>query len=422
MTVFFLLAMAPLGIAGIALMNAGLGRARNASHALMAALTALAVAICIWFLCGASFMGRPGGAGYSLNIGASHWDWIGGGALFLSGLLSEGASALPIVWIGMMAAGLATQIPLGSAADRWRLGGILASTALLTGITLPLFAHWGWGGGWLAQLGANFGLGRGYLDPGGSGTVHVVGGLTALAVTWIIGPRRGHYSAEGMPLAVPGHDVVLVLFGCLLALPGFLAMNCAGALLFVAGVETDRLPLIAVNTLLAAAGGALMAAAITRVRFSKPDASLTANGWVGGLVASGATSAFLPPAAALLVGLGAGAVIPLGVELLDMRLEIDDPCGSISTHVLAGLWGLLAAGMLGRYEAAGSGQLLAQLVGIATLLGFVLPAAWILNSLLNRLMKQRVSAEGEYQGMDLSELGSGAYPEFMTHSDDFMPR
>jgi len=366
-------------------------------------------------------MGMPGGAGYSINIGVTNWDWIGSGGLFLSAVPAKGATALLVAWMGMMAAGLATQIPLGSAADRWRLGAICASAALLAGITLPLFAHWSWGGGWLTQLGRNFGLGAGFLDPGGSGTIHVVGGLTALAVTWIIGPRRGHYSAEGLPMAVPGHDVVLVLFGCFLALPGFMAMNGAGALLF-AGADAGRLPLVAINTLLAAAGGALMAAAITRVRFGKPDASLTANGWIGGLVASGATSCFLPPAAALMVGLGAGAAIPLGVEMLDLHLEVDDPCGSISTHVLAGLWGLLAAGMLGRYEAAGSGQVLAQLVGIATLLGFVLPAAWILNSLLNRVMKLRVSAEGEYQGMDLSELGSGAYPEFMTHSDDFMQR
>jgi len=421
MIAFLLIAFVPLAIAGLGLMNAGLGRARNASHALMAALAALSISVCVWFLCGASFMGTAGGAGFSLHIGATTWDWIGSGGLFLSGFLAKGSPALLVAFMGIMAAGLASQIPLGSAVDRWRLGAVCASTALLAGITLPLFAHWAWGGGWLAQLGANFGLGHGYLDPGGSGVVHVLGGLTALAVTWIVGPRRGHYSAEGVPMAVPGHNSVLVLFGCLLALPGFIAMNGAGALLF-AGIDADRLPLIAVNTLLCAAGGALTAAVVTRVRFTKPDASLTANGWIGGLVASGAISPFLPPAAALLVGIGAGAVIPLGVELLDMRLEIDDPSGSISTHVLAGLWGLLAVGMFGRYEAAASGQLLAQIVGMATLFGFALPAAWALNSLLNLGMRQRASAEGEYQGMDLSELGSGAYPEFMTHSDDFMPR
>jgi Amt family ammonium transporter len=115
-------------------------------------------------------------------------------------------------------------------------------------------------------------------------------------------------------------------------------------------------------------------------------------------------------------------VIPLAVEALDLHLEIDDPCGSISTHLMTGLWGLVAVGLFGIGNAGFPGQALAQIVGIATLVGFVLPLAWGLNALLNIAMKMRVPAESEYQGMDLSELGAGAYPEFMTHSDDFMQR
>jgi Amt family ammonium transporter len=264
----------------------------------------------------------------------------------------------------------------------------------------------------------NYGLGRGYLDAGGSGPIHAVGGITALAVTWIIGARRGKYSSEGMPMAIPGHNAVLVLSGCMLAFAGWLGLNAAGALLF-AHVEPGRVPLIAVNTLLAASGAALASALITKIRFTKPDASLTANGWVAGLVASSAGCAFIAPAEALIVGLVAGALVPFAVELLDLRLEVDDPGGAISVHAVGGIWGMLAVGIFGRFEAGDAGQMLAQTVAVATIVGFVLPLAYGLNRALDRVIGQRVRVDGEVQGMDLYELGAGAYPEFTTHTDDY---
>jgi len=187
-----------------------------------------------------------------------------------------------------------------------------------------------------------------------------------------------------------------------------------------AGVDLGRVPLIAMNTLLGASAAALATAVITKVRFGKPDASLTANGWVGGLVAGSAACAFLTPAEVLIVGLVAGALVTFSVDLLDLRLEVDDPGGSIPVHAVGGIWGVLAVGLFGRLEAGGEGQLLAQAVGVATLVGFVLPFTYGLNWLLDRVMGQRVAAEGEHQGMDLYELGAGAYPEFITHTDEFM--
>jgi ammonium transporter, Amt family len=429
--VFFLM-LAPLAGAGLALMNAGLGRTRNAAHSMMAALCVIAVAACAYFVCGRAFQGYAGGLAHVLTAVGQPWNWLGAEPWFLRGLpmngsppgiaLGFGQSPPPVLlyaWLGVIGAGLAGLIPLGSGADRWRLGAVCASTALLSGFAFPLFAHWTWGGGWLAQLGMSYGLGRGYLDAGGSGTIHTVGGLTALAITWIVGPRRGKYSSDGMPMAIPGHNAVLVLFGCMIAFVGWLGLNSAGAVLF-AGVDASRVPLIAINTLLGASSAALVAAMITKIRFGKPDASLTANGWVGGLVAGSAACAFVPPAAIVIVGLVAGALVTFSVELLDLRLEVDDPGGSISVHAVAGLWGVLAVGLLGRLEAGTDGQLLAQVVGIGTLIGFVLPLTYGLNVILNRFIPQRVAVEGEQQGMDLYELGAGAYPEFMTHTDDFM--
>ena len=151
----------------------------------------------------------------------------------LRGLRLDGSSPSLVALLEMLTVGLAAVIPLGAGADRWRLSASCASTALLAGWTYPLFAHWVWAGGWLAQLGVNYGLGHGFLDAGGSSSIQAVAGLTALAVAWILGPRRGKYSLDGMPAAIPGHNSVLVLFACSLALVGWWGLNSAGAILFM---------------------------------------------------------------------------------------------------------------------------------------------------------------------------------------------
>jgi Amt family ammonium transporter len=261
----------------------------------------------------------------------------------------------------------------------------------------------------------------------------MTGGLTALVMVWLLGPRRGKYTNEGMPTAVPGHNAVFVLFGCLLLWVGWLGLNTASAILF-SGVDPRRAPLIAVNTTLGAGAAALATVVVTRVRFGRPDGSLSANGWVAGLAAGSAACAFVPPAAAVVIGLVAGTVIPLAIENLELRLGMDDPGGAISVHAIGGLWGVIAVGMFGRFPApvlnttgvlaspASSGQWIAQLIGVAALLGLVLPVTYGVNWLLNRFVPHRIAAEGERQGLDLYELGAGAYPEFMTHTDEFLQR
>ena len=418
-------------------MNVGLGRSRSAGHMMMASLTALAVAALAYFICGFAWQGFIGGPGHVLNLSGKNWDWIGAEPLLLRRLFFDGSYASLTALFQMLCVGFAALIPLGSGADRWRLRASCLSTGILAAWTYPLFAHWVWGGGWLAQLGVNYGIGNGFLDVGGAGSIQVMGGLTALAVTWILGPRRGKYSADGMAPAIPGHNVVLVLFGCVLALVGWIGLNSAGAILFTGGELSGVAP-IAINTMLAASASSFTAALITKIRFGKPDASLTANGWVGGLVAGSASCAFVNPAEAVVIGSIAGAVVIFSVEWLELRMEVDDPGGSISAHAVAGIWGLLALGVFGEIQrpiwnvageplapganGIGSGQWLAQLIGVATLLGFVLPLTYGLNRLINRFYPYRVSVEGERQGMDLHELGAGAYPEFVTHTDEFLPR
>ena len=414
--------MAPLSWAGLALINTGLGRSRNAAHSMLGALVALACALIAYFVVGRCLQGSTGEPSRILMAGGKRWDWMGAVGPFFAGLPQADPRPWLAVWMGCISAPLAALIPLGSGMERWRLNAIAASSAILGAVTFPVMAHWAWSGGWLATLGANFGLGVGFVDAGGSGVIQATGGLTALAMVWILGPRRGKYGHDGMPMAIPGHNVVYTLSGCVLALAGWIALNGAGAVLF-ARADVARIPLVAVNTILGAGGAGLAAAVLTRVRFGRPDASLTANGWVGGLVATSAGCVNLPPAAALLTGLIAGLLVTFSVELLELRLDVDDPGGSISVHGIGGMWGLLAVGFLGRFASGdAAGQTLAQLVGIATLIGFGLPVAWGLNLLLDRISPQRVPRDGERQGMDLYELGAGAYPDFVTHSEDFGQR
>lgn len=422
-----LILLVPLAAAGIALINAGLGRSRSAAHAMLGAVCAMAVAFLVYFVCGFSWQGFPGRPAHVFTVAGKPWNWIAAEPFFFRGLSLDGSRAALAAWLQMFSVGIAALIPLGAGNDRWRLGAICASTALLGGWTYPLFAHWVWGGGWLAQLGANCGLGYGFLDAGGAGVIQAVGGLTALSIALILGPRRGKYSAAGMPAAIPGHNAVLVLFACFLTWLGWIGLNGAGTLLFT-GAAAGSLTLVAVNTTLSAAAAALAAAAITRMRYGRPDASLCANGWTGGLVASSAACAFVHPLAAAVTGAIAGALVTLSVEWLDARRGVDDPAGSISVHAVGGLWGVLALGIFASVPpdrvlngvgagAGNSSQWLAQLIGIATLLGFILPMTYGLNRLLNRFYPQRVSDEGETHGMDLYELGAGAYPEFVTRED-----
>ncbi len=418
--IFFIL-LVPLAAAGLALVNTGLGRSRSAAHSMVASLCVIAVAAVVYVVCGFSWQGFAGRPAHLLTAGGWAWSWIAEEPLFLRGLHLDGSPASLAVWLQMFSVGLAALIPLGAGADRWRLGASCASTALLAGWTYPLFAHWVWSGGWLAQLAVVYGLGHGFVDAGGSSSIHVVGGLTALAIAWILGPRRGKYGSSGLPAAIPGHNAVLVLTGCLLGWVGWLGLNSAGAMLFT-GAAPGQVVLVGVNTTLAAASAALAATVVTQLRFGKPDASLIANGWVGGLVASSAGCAVLKPAAAVIVGMVAGALVTLAVEWFEFELMVDDPGGAISVHALGGIWGVLAVGLFAQFSATVQGQFLAQLVGIATLIGFVLPLTYGLNWLLNRFYPQRVTADGERQGMDLHELGADAYPEFVTHSEEFIPR
>jgi Amt family ammonium transporter len=423
---FGLIFLVPCAAAGLALIGTGLGRSRSAAHAMMSSLCVLAIAALAYFFCGYAFQSTLSHS-HIATIGGKEWSWLGAGRFFLPPV-DMGGPGQSFALLGLFSVGIAAIIPVASGADRWRLGAACTSTALLAGFVYPLLGHWVWGG-WLAQLGENYHLGSGFIDIGGGATIQAVGGLSALSIAWLLGSRHGKYTRDGLPTAIPGHNGVLVMLGCLMALVGWMALNSASAQIHYR-LGTLRMFNVAINTLLCACTAGLAAAIVTKLRFGKPDLSLTANGWIGGLAASSAVCGVIIPAEAVVVGAIAGVLVTLSVEWFELYMSVDDPGGSISAHAVGGIWGVLAIGIFLHHapfpdiDAVGfwGGQWLAQLVGVATLIGFVLPLTYGLNWLIDRVYRQRVDAEGERQGMDLYELGAGAYPEFIVHSDEFIER
>jgi Amt family ammonium transporter len=409
--ILLLLLVAPLAIAGLALMNAGLGRSRSAAQSVLGTMVVISTAVIAFVLVGWAIAGGSDRDAV-FHIAGKAWDWSGESRLFGAGLATGPARGQLTLLFEVLSVALVAMIPWGSGADRLRLPAGAAIAAVLGGVVFPIVAHWTWSG-WLAQLGVNFGIGNGFVDGGGAGAIHALGGAAALAVIWIAGPRKGKFPREGLSTAMPGHNVVYVLFGSMVALVGWLAWNMAGALLWLNALPS-ALVVVAVNTMLSAAAALISTFVVTRVRFGKPDASLCANGWLAGLVTSSACAGVVSPMAATFAGLVAGSFMPLLVELFELVLSIDDPSGAVSVHGAAGLWGLVAAGMF----APQTGQLLAQLAGVSMLLGLVLPLVYGSFWLMDRVIAFRVAEDGERLGMDLHELGGNAYPEFVVHRDE----
>ncbi len=407
--------LVPFAWAGLTLVNAGFGRGRSAAHSMLSAMCVLAVAVLVYLSVGFSLQGFAGGPDHTLTLGGRSWSILGSGRAMMHGIPWDLGTPSLIAALQLFSVALAAMIPLGAGSDRWRLGAVCASTALLAGIVYPIFAHWVWGGGWLAQLGTLPSCGNGAIDAGGAGTIQALGGLAALSITWILGPRHGKYEATGM--AIPAHNMPFVLFGCMLTLIGWFGLDSAGAMLF-AGATAGSVALIAINNMAAAAIGLMTALLVTRFRYGKPDASISANGFVIGLVSVSGACSLVSPAIAAAIGLVGGLMVPFSVEWLD-RWGFDDPSGTIPVHALGGLWGVLATGF---FVHTRPGQWLAQLTMFSALLGFVLPLTYALNRLLDRFYPQRISKEGERQGLDMCELGAGAYPEWTAANKEHLFR
>src|SRR2546427_7958079 len=428
--------------AGFALVETGLCRAKNANHTMMMNFMVYGFGLFAYWVCG--FALQMGGVGATSNLGGTaplsgefvrHWlgkDWglFGTHGFFLSQGGTYDVAVMVLFLFQMVFMDTAATIVTGAAAERWKFAAFAVSSMFLAAITYPMFANWAWGGGWLSQLGANFGLGHGYCDFAGSGVVHSVGGLTALAVAMMIGPRLGKYNRNGSSNAIPGHDIVLVLTGCFILAFGWFGFN-PGSTLGASGNGALRIGSIAVNTMLAGCTGSFGAILYMWIRYRKPDASMCGNGLLAGLVAITAPSGFVNTVGAAIIGVIAGVLVCLSVEFFDRVAKVDDPVGAISVHGTNGLWGVISVGLFAdgtsNYGGSWNGvngsvtglfygdpsQLVAQLIGVSTLVGFVFTFSYVANWIIDALIGQRVSAADELAGLDIPEMGALGYPEFV---------
>ena len=428
--------------AGFAIVETGLCRAKNANHTMMMNFMVYGVGMLAYWLIG--FAIQMGGVGAVANLGGTPslssefaitlfgkpFGLFGQNGLFLVHKGTYDVAVMVLFLFQMVFMDTALTIVTGAAAERWKYAAFLISSFVMGAFTYPLFANWAWGGGWLANLGTNFSLGKGYADFAGSGVVHAVGGITALALSMMIGPRIGKYTRTGKPNAILAHDIVIVLTGCFILAFGWFGFN-PGSTLGASGNGGLRIGSVAVNTMLAGMAGSFGAMLYMWLRYGKPDASMSGNGLLAGLVAITAPSGFVNPVGSVIIGFIAGLLVCVSVEFVDRVLKVDDPVGAISVHGTNGLWGVISVGLFadGKSNYGGSwngvagsvtglfygdngGQLVAQLIGVATLLGFVFTMSFVLNLLVDWVVGQRVAPKAELEGLDLPEMGVLGYPEF----------
>jgi Amt family ammonium transporter len=296
-------------------------------------------------------------------------------------------------------AATAATIVSGAMAERTKFSSYLMYTAFLTALVYPVFGSWAWGslyqgGGWLE--------GMGFIDFAGSTVVHSVGGWAALAGALVIGPRLGRYGADGKPRAMPGHNLVLATLGVFLLWFGWFGFNPGST----TAASTD-IAMIAVNTNLAAAAGAVAAMITAWTFLKKPDATMMLNGALAGLVGITAGCANVTPLSSVLIGLIAGVIVVFSVLFFD-RIKIDDPVGAISVHGVCGAWGTLAAGLFNA-EGTSMSIITTQLIGIGAAFVWAFGSMFVFFWVVKATVGLRVSAEEETAGLDVFEHGNEAY-------------
>src|SRR6266704_6053212 len=435
--------------AGFAMVEAGLCRVKNANHTYMMNFFVYGCGLLAYWLIG--FAIQMGGAAGNSNLGGLQplntehpitlfgktWGIFGQNGMFLSGHTYD-VGVMVIFLFEMVFMDTALTIVTGACAERWKFLAFTVSSIIMGALTYPLYGNWAWGGGWLSQLGANVGLGKGYCDFAGSGVVHAVGGLTALAVALIIGPRIGKFNRDGSANAIIGHDISAVLIGCFILAFGWFGFN-PGSTLGASGAGCLRIGSVAVNTMLAGCTGTFGAILYMWTLKGKPDASMSGNGLLAGLVAITAPSGFVNTVGAAIIGLVAGVLVCFSVSFVENNLKVDDPVGAISVHGTNGLWGVISIGLFadgtsnyggswngvtgsvtGLFYGGDASQLVAQLVGVSTLIGVVFSLSLVINLAIEYFIGHRVSAETELAGLDIPEMGQLGYPDFVYRPEPVM--
>ena len=370
--------------AGFALVEAGFTRAKNAANIIMKNLMDFSVGgLMYWAF------------GFALAYGGSSvGGWFAWGEVFFFDDPTRGSE-----WFFQVVfAATAATIVSGAVAGRVKFVSYLVYTPFITGLIYPIVTHWVWDSrGWLNRLG--------FVDFAGSGVVHMLGGVAALAGVLVIGPRLGKYDENGRPRVIAGHSLTRGALGVFILWFGWYGFN-AGSTLAAVGQNIAH---PAVTTTLAACAGSLGAMVTAWFVIKRPDPGFTLNGVLAGLVGITAGTAAVSFGAAVLIGFVAGALM-VGSVMFFERIGIDDPVGAISVHGVAGLWGVIAVGLF----AAGDGVTLTnQLVGAAAIVTWTFVTSWLVFRIVDWFIGIRVDPEEELSGLDRSEHGIEAYPEFV---------
>ena len=416
---------------GFAMVETGFCRGKNAAHTITMNFMVFLVGAVGYFLVG--FALQMGGSGGAAGLGSGGGVLNGmlsipglGGILGYKGFLLGGtydAGVYALFFFQMVFMDTTVTIPTGAMAERVKYSAVVITSFFISMILYPLFANWVWGGGWLATLGAKFGIGHGVVDFAGSAVVHSMGGMLALAGAIVIGPRIGKFKKDGTARAFPGHNIPMAIIGTIILYFCWFAFNAGSTL----NSSDFRLSVVATNTMVAGAFGGLVAMFYMWIKYGKPDPSMTANGTLAGLVAITTPCAFVNGISASIIGIIAGFLVCIAVPFFENKMKLDDPVGAISVHGVNGFWGVLSLGLFadGSYGDGLNGvsggvaglfygdasQLVAQLIAIAVLIIWGFGVSYVFFKVLDKVWGLRVSPEVELEGVDIPEMGVLAYPD-----------
>ena len=380
--------------AGFTMLESGLVRARNTVEILTKNIALYSISCIMFMIVGYNLMYPGGGSGVipdlSFFLGADNTTETvlkSGGDIYYSGIADH---FFQVVFVAT-----ACSIISGAVAERMKLWPFLFFCVIMTSVIYPIQGYWKWGGGFLDEAG--------FSDFAGSGVVHLCGATAALAGVLILGSRAGKYK-DGKVQAMPGANLPLATLGTFILWLGWFGFNGGSQLVISNVVDANAVSMIFVNTNLAAAGGVMGALIVSKVMFGKSDLTMALNGAIGGLVSITAEPLAPTPGLALLIGAVGGLIVVFSIVMLD-RMKLDDPVGAISAHGTCGVWGLLAVSFT-------SGTFMAQLYGTIVIFTWTFITSFVVWYIIKMIFGLRVSEDEEEQGVDISECGLDAYPEF----------
>lgn len=419
--------------AGFALVETGFTRKKNVAHTMGMNFLVYALGMIGFWICGFALMfggalnvatlgGAPGVIPheYVIHMFGKDFGIAGTVGFFLNSKVYD-VGVFTLFLFQMVFMDTTATIPTGSMAERWSFKNFLIFGLFISMFVYPLFGNWVWGGGWLAQLGTNFGLGHGHVDFAGSSVVHLVGGIAALAGAIVIGPRIGKYGKNGEINTIPGHNIPMAILGTFILALGWFGFNPGSTL---AGGDL-RIAVVAVNTMMAGTAGTLSALIFMYIKGQKPDPGMLCNGLLAGLVAITAPCAFVNSLGSVIIGAVAGVLVIVVYNFVDRKLKIDDPVGAFAVHGANGAWGCIALGLFadGSYGDGWNGvpgtvkglfygdgkQLVAEIIGVATCVVFVFVVMYLFFKISNKITPIRVKPEDEIAGLDIPEMGVHGY-------------